>query len=135
MCKHLLHKRFGGPCGEGAHVLEIARRKSRYVLFDPLPVVKLVTPNAGATWLLMEIDPDTREIAVGLCDPGIGCPEVGHVSRAELLELRGMLNLPSEQDLQFRATQRLSEYAKEARTAGRITGPRAAPPALPAAPT
>ena len=27
--------------------------------FDPAPVVKLFTPDAGATWLLTEIDPDT----------------------------------------------------------------------------
>ncbi|MDR6522293.1 2-polyprenyl-6-methoxyphenol hydroxylase-like FAD-dependent oxidoreductase [Variovorax paradoxus] len=26
--------------------------------FDPLPVVKLFTPDAGATWLLGGIDPD-----------------------------------------------------------------------------
>lgn len=38
--------------------------------FDPLPVVKLFTPNAGATWLLTEIDPDDQDIAFGLCDLG-----------------------------------------------------------------
>jgi len=26
--------------------------------FDPTPVVKLFTPDAGATWLLTEIEPD-----------------------------------------------------------------------------
>lgn len=28
--------------------------------FDPAPVVKLFTPDAGATWLLTEIDPDDQ---------------------------------------------------------------------------
>ena len=88
--------------------------------FDPLPVVKLFTPDAGATWLLTEIDPDAPEIAFGLADLGMGFPEIGRVSLVELSEVRGMLKLPIEQDLHFRATQRLSAYAKEARMAGRI---------------
>ncbi|MGV8691650.1 DUF2958 domain-containing protein, partial [Pseudomonas aeruginosa] len=29
--------------------------------FDPAPVVKLFTPDAGATWLLTEIDPDDHD--------------------------------------------------------------------------
>ena len=32
--------------------------------FDPAPVVKLFTPDAGATWLLTEIDPD-QVVAIG----------------------------------------------------------------------
>ena len=31
--------------------------------FDPAPVVKLFTPDAGATWLLTEIDPDDHDHA------------------------------------------------------------------------
>lgn len=88
--------------------------------FDPLPVVKLFTPDAGATWLLTEIDPDEPDIAMGLCDLGMGFPEVGRVSLTELAQVRGMLRLPIEQDLHFRATQSLSTYAREARIAGRI---------------
>ena len=34
--------------------------------FDPLPVVKLFTPDAGGTWLLTEIDDEART-AFGLC--------------------------------------------------------------------
>jgi len=88
--------------------------------FDPLPVVKLFTPDAGATWLLTEIDPEAPDIAMGLCDLGMGFPEVGLVDLRELCAVRGMMNLPIEQDLHFRATQRLSAYAREARMAGRI---------------
>lgn len=39
--------------------------------FDPAPVVKLFTPDAGATWLLTEIDPDDHDHAFGLCDLGL----------------------------------------------------------------
>ena len=88
--------------------------------FDPLPVVKLFTPDAGATWLLTEIDPDEPGLAFGLCDLGMGFPELGTISLSELLEVRGMMKLPIEQDLHFRAVQRLSAYAREARMAGRI---------------
>lgn len=88
--------------------------------FDPTPVVKLFTPDAGVTWLLTEIDPDNQDHAFGLCDLGLGCPELGWLSLAELATVRGQLGLPVERDLYFRAEKRLSAYAREARLAGRI---------------
>jgi len=88
---------------------------------DFLPVVKLFTPDAGCTWLLTELDPDDPEIAFGLCDLGMGCPELGYVSLAELRTVRGKLNLPIERDLHFMPAKTISAYADEARAAGRIT--------------
>ncbi len=88
--------------------------------FDPAPVVKLFTPDAGATWLLTEIDPDDHDHAFGLCDLGLGMPELGWVSLAELASVRGRLGLPIERDLHFRAEKRLSAYLRDARHAGRI---------------
>lgn len=88
--------------------------------FDPRPVVKLFTPDAGATWLLTEIDPDDSDHAHGLCDLGQGFPELGWVSLAELVALRGPLRLPVERDLYFKADKSISAYAREARMAGRI---------------
>ncbi len=88
--------------------------------FDPAPVVKLFTPDAGATWLLTEIDPDDHDHAFGLCDLGLGMPEIGWVSLDELAGVRGGLGLPVERDLSFRAEKRLSAYARDARLAGRI---------------
>ena len=88
--------------------------------FDPAPVVKLFPPDAGATWLLTEIDPDDPDHAFGLCDLGLGCPEMGWLSLADLATVRGRLGLPVERDLHFRADKRLSAYAREARLAGRI---------------
>ena len=88
--------------------------------FNPAPVVKLFTPDAGATWLLTEIDPDDQDHAFGLCDLGLGAPELGWVSLQELATVRGRLGLPVERDLHFRAEKRLSAYARNARLAGRI---------------
>lgn len=87
---------------------------------DFMPVVKLFTPDAGATWLLTEIDPDDPDIAFGLCDLGLGCPEIGSVSLAELASVRGRLGLPVERDRHFRADKPLSAYAREAQRLGRI---------------
>ena len=39
--------------------------------FQPMPVVKLFTPDANATWLLTEIYPGDTDIAFGLCDLGV----------------------------------------------------------------
>ena len=85
--------------------------------FDPPPVVKLFTPDAGATWLLTEIDPDDPDRAFGLCDLGHGFPELGYVSLAELQSVHGRLGLPVERDLHFIATKAISAYAREARLA------------------
>jgi Protein of unknown function (DUF2958) len=87
---------------------------------DFVPVVKLFTPDAGCTWLLTELDPDDPDIAYGLCDLGLGCPELGSVSLSELEAVRGRLNLPVERDLYFTATKTLSAYADEARAHGAI---------------
>lgn len=87
---------------------------------DFWPVVKLFTPDAGCTWLLTEVDPDEPDIAFGLCDLGMGCPELGNVSLAEIEALRGRLGLLVERDLHFKAAKCLTAYADEARKAGRI---------------
>lgn len=87
---------------------------------DFFPVVKLFTPDAGATWLLTELDPDAPDIGFGLCDLGLGYPELGSVSLAELASVRGRLGLPVERDQHFKADKRLSQYAAEARALGRI---------------
>lgn len=84
------------------------------------PVVKLFTPDAGCTWLLTEIDPDDADIAFGLCDLGMGFPELGSVSLSEITSVRGPLGLPIERDLWFKAEKTLSAYAEEASRLERI---------------
>jgi len=84
---------------------------------DHAPVVKLFTPDAGCTWLLSELDPTEPDIAFGLCDLGMGYPELGSVRISELESVRGKLGLPVERDLHFTADQPMSAYADEARKA------------------
>src|SRR5262249_29727353 len=74
-------------------------------------------PDAGATWLITEMYPDDPDILFGLCDLGLGFPELGTVSLSELQTVRGKLGLPVERDLHFVATHPLSVYAEAARLA------------------
>jgi hypothetical protein len=83
------------------------------------PVVKLFTPDGNATWLLTEIDVYTG-LAFGLCDLGLGEPELGFVSFAELEAAKGQLGLPVERDFHFAPTRTISAYADLAREHRRI---------------
>ncbi|MGI4876635.1 MAG: DUF2958 domain-containing protein [Janthinobacterium lividum] len=95
---------------------------------DTPPVIKLFTPDAQATWLLSEIDAD--DVMFGLCDLGMGSPELGYVYLGELQEVRGPLGLPIERDLHWTATAPMSAYADAARAAGRIVDRLPAPATL-----
>ena len=88
---------------------------------DFVPVVKLFTPDAACTWLLSELDPEEPDIAFGLCDLGMGCPELGSVSISELESVRGRLGLPIERDRRFETQKTLTAYARDAREHRRIT--------------
>lgn len=88
--------------------------------FDPQPVVKLFTPDAGCTWLLSELDPDEPDIAFGLCDLGLGFPELGYVDLRELATVRGKLGLPIERDVHFCPKDTIGTYADKARLRGRL---------------
>jgi hypothetical protein len=87
---------------------------------DLPPVVKLFTPDAGATWLLAELDPEDPDIAFGLCDLGLGEPELGSVRLSEIEAVRGPRGLAVERDLYFYPDQTLGAYAEAARRQGRI---------------
>jgi len=97
-----------------------ARMEAGKNTIDYEPVVKLFTPDGGATWLLTEIDPDDRDIAFGLCDLGLGYPELGSVRISVLNAHRGRLGLPIERDLHFKANAPISIYAERALQAGGI---------------
>ena len=47
------------------------------------PVVKYFTPFGGATWLISEIDDEN--MMFGLCDLGMGFPELGYVHLQDLM--------------------------------------------------
>lgn len=88
--------------------------------FDPEPVVKFFTPDGGATWLISAMYPCAPDILFGLCDLGVGHPEMGDVSLGELKELRGRLGMPVERDLHFAAKMTLSQYAAAASASGHV---------------
>jgi hypothetical protein len=88
---------------------------------DHFPVVKLFTPDANCTWLITEIDPEEPELAFGLCDLGLGYPELGYISLEEIRSLRGLLGLPVERDLHFEAKFPLSTYTTVARAKAEIS--------------
>ena len=55
------------------------------------PVVKFFNPTGVGTWLISEMD--EQGIMFGLCDLGMGSPELGYVALQELEEVRLPFNL------------------------------------------
>lgn len=76
--------------------------------------------GGNATWLLTETDPDEPDLAFGLCDLGMGFPELGSFSITELTSVAGPFGLKIERDLHFTPKKTLSAYASEASTLSRI---------------
>ena len=67
------------------------------------------------------MDPaEPNRLLFGLCDLGMGCPELGHVDLLELQVARGALGIGLERDRHFTARHLLSVYARAARIAGRV---------------
>ena len=88
---------------------------------DFFPVVKLFCPWGEAVWLLTELDPEDSDIAFGLCDLGMGFPELGIVRISEIESIRGPVPwLSIEADPKFKPDKTLQAYAHEARRAGCI---------------
>ena len=88
---------------------------------DHVPVVKLFDPTGAGTWLLSELLPHNPDLVFGLCDLGMGTPELGYVSLAELERVKGRFGLGIERDLYFEGRFPLSVYAEAARRTGSIT--------------
>ena len=87
---------------------------------DHVPVVKFFNPVGAATWLFSELDED-GDILFGLCDLGVGCPELGSASLSEIESVRVSFGLKIERDLHFEGRFPLTIYAYAARLIGRIT--------------
>jgi len=82
------------------------------------PYLKLFSPTGAATWLISEmIDEDTL---FGLCDLGMGFPELGYVSLQELESVTLPFGLKIERDMYFTPDKTLSEYTELARQHQRI---------------
>lgn len=88
---------------------------------DPLPVVRLFTPDAHATWLLAALDPADGDTAWGLLDVGIGMPEMGTIKVSDLASIVGPRKQPVMRDRFFQAVRPLSEYLRLAEENGGVT--------------
>lgn len=89
--------------------------------YDPYPVLKLFTPDADATWLISEADPNEPDILFGLYDLGLGFPELGTVRLSEIAAIRGPVGLRVQRDNFFRAEWPISEYADLSDEVGLVT--------------
>ncbi|KCV66843.1 PF11171 family protein [Bordetella bronchiseptica 99-R-0433] len=87
---------------------------------DPLPVVRLFTSDAHATWLLASLDPADGDTAYGLIDLGIGMPALGSVKLSDLASVVGPRKQPVMRDRYFQPARRLSEYVRLAQEDGSI---------------
>ncbi|MEE1918040.1 DUF2958 domain-containing protein [Pseudomonas asiatica] len=87
---------------------------------DPVPVVRLFTPDAHVIWLLAALDPADGDTAWGLIDLGLGMPAQGTVKLSDLAGIVGPLKRPVLRDLYFRPTRTLSEYTALAQQDGAI---------------
>ena len=97
-----------------------AREENEQSPVDHVPVLKLFG-GANCTWVLSEYCPESDTL-FGLCDLGMGFPEVGYVSFAELKGIRFKpFGLPIERDRHFSTDKTISQLADEARKAERIT--------------
>lgn len=87
---------------------------------DPLPVVRLFTPDAHATWLLAALDLFDGDTAWGLIDLGIGMPALGTVKLSDLAGIVGPQQRPVLRDVYFHPARPLSEYVRLAQRDGSI---------------
>jgi len=87
---------------------------------DHAPVVKLYIPFTHCVWLLSELEHDEPDIAFGLCDLGMGFPELGNVSLSELASIN-VADITVQRDDGFKAEHPMSVYAEAARSLGHIT--------------
>lgn len=89
--------------------------------FDPMPAVKLYTPDAGAVWLLAYAYPDDPGRVHGLCDANTGFPQLTDIRLDELDAMRGPNGYRLAADTSFKATRTLSDYAARAEAQGAYT--------------
>ncbi|MDC6282720.1 DUF2958 domain-containing protein [Ralstonia pseudosolanacearum] len=105
---------------ERAQLLANGQARAAGRSIDPLPVVRLFTPDAHAIWLLAALDPADGDTAWGLIDLGIGMPELGTVKLSDLAGIVGPRQEPIRRDLYFRASRSFTEYVRLAQRDGSI---------------
>lgn len=85
-----------------------------------VPAVLLFLAGTEFKWLLTEINPDLTDEAFGLCDLGMGFPEMGFVSLTELEELKSPFGLKVERDITFETDKNLEYFVDLANKHSRI---------------
>ncbi len=105
---------------ERAQLLAHGRDRAAGLAIDPLPVVRLFTPDAHATWLLVALNPADQDTAWGVMDVGIGMPDLGEIKLSDLASIVGPRQQPVMRDRYFKAVRPLSEYLRLAQENGSI---------------
>ena len=103
-----------------AQLLAVGACRADGQAIDPMPAVRLYTPDAHATWLLVSLEPSDGDTAYGLIDLGTGMPALGTVKLSELASIVGPRKLPVRRDRYFQAVRPLSEYVRLAHENGAI---------------
>ena len=103
-----------------AQLLAVGAARTAGRSIDPMPAVRLFTPDAHATWLLAALDPDDGDTAWGLIDLGIGLPTLGTVKLSDLASIVGPRQQPVMRDRYFQAARPLSEYLRLAQENGSV---------------
>ncbi|HHQ2785388.1 DUF2958 domain-containing protein [Pseudomonas aeruginosa] len=102
-------------------LLAVGEARAAGQSIDPMPAVRLFTPDAHATRLLAALDPADGDTAWGLIDLGIGMPALGTVKLSDLASIVGPHKQPVMRDRYFQAVRPLSEYVRLAQENGSIT--------------
>lgn len=94
---------------------------------DINPAVKIFSPVGADTWSIASMNPQDEDTMYGLCDLGLGYPELGHVPLSEVQSMTVRVSAASsagiglERDLYFKPNHPLSTYAEAAQQDGAIT--------------
>jgi len=105
---------------ERERLLAHGRARAAGRAIDPMPVVRLFTPDAHAIWLLAALDPEDGDTAWGVVDLGISMPELGSVKLSDLASIVGPRKQPVMRDRYFQAVRPLSEYLRLAQENGSV---------------
>ena len=101
-----------------ARLLRNNRPENRTI--DHRPVVKFFGGPAS-TWLITEMDSADEDRMYGLCDLGLGIPELGYISLSILENLTfPPFGSPVERDRYFTPKMTLNDYYNEALRQRRI---------------
>ena len=96
------------------------KKAERNPNFTCPPVLKIFNPMGAATWLISWSEPEEPDILFGLCDLGMGFPELGSVRRSELESLTLPFGLKLERDMYIEFPYDIGTYGRAANHHQRI---------------